>query len=133
VRDRYAHRHLHPHVRDNNLVHHNLLQACNDDSIHVIGKNAVVSENRLLGCDEGIEIGKFEKCDTTSNLTCSLSDGDNPTVTGNTVIGIGSDCIDVDCLVGCTAGLVADNYVEGSTNDDDVRSGIVCNHGNWND
>jgi hypothetical protein len=70
VRDRFAHNlHLHSHVRDNNLVQGNLLQNCNDNSIQVEGENAVVSDNSILGCDDGIEIGKFEKYDATSNLT----------------------------------------------------------------
>jgi hypothetical protein len=53
-------------------------------------------------------------------------------VTGNTVIGCADDCINVDCLSGCTKGRVADNYVDGATDDDDVRGGIVCNHDSWN-
>jgi parallel beta-helix repeat protein len=125
VRDRFAHWHLHSHVRDNNLVQGNLLQNCNDESIYVVGKNSVVLDNRILGCDDGMEIGKFEKYDATSNLTRSLLDGDNPTLIGNTVIGCADDCMDIDCGGGCTAGLVADNYINGATDEDDVRSGVV--------
>lgn len=58
-------------------------------------------------------------------------------MTGNSVTGLDQECIEVDCFDvnggECSAGRVADNYVVGSTDDNDVRSGIVCNHGNWND
>jgi hypothetical protein len=129
---------LHSHVRDNNLVQHNILKNCNGASIRVRGNNAAVSDNSILGGQRGIDIGKFEKCDTTGNLTRFLQDGDNPTVTGNTAIGCSDDCINVYCNdkaqndddddgVGvCTAGRVADNFIDGSADDDDVRVRIVC-------
>lgn len=171
MRDRFAHWHLSSHVRDNNFVHHNFFQNCDDYTIEVDGNNAVVSDNSISGCDYCIDIVKCEKHDATCNLTRLLSEGDNavvsdnsisacysciytrkcekydatgrltrlftegdnPTVTGNTLAACYYDCIEVDCLGGCTAGRVADNFVDGSTDDDDVRSGIVCNRGNWND
>lgn len=94
MRDRFAHCHLRSHVRDNNLIKGNILRNCNDFAINVAGNDAVVSDNSIFGCAACIEIGKFRSCDATGSLTQSLlSDGHNPTVTGNTVTGCLDGCI----------------------------------------